>query len=690
VRITCYAVSVVVLWCLGCGSSSTTTNPNVVVVLLSPTSGTLKTSQTQQFTATVNGTKNTSVTWNATTGSISSSGLYTAPSSIQTSSLQVTITATSQADTRDSAAAILTIVQNPSSPSVNVSPSAAIVSVLGTQQFSASTSNLASGAVTWQVNGTNGGSRSTGYITSNGLYYAPVGLPSTTTASGVQTGIVTVQAISAVDASVEGSAVVTVHASNQDAQQIPIELGTTGGNSKDISIDAGNTFCCGGTLGSLVQREGTLYILGTNHTLARSNAAVLGEPVIQPSLVHTNCDPTQAATVANLSAFYDLKTGSQPRVDAAIAQVISGKVDITGNILYLGDALDSSGVPVPGAPASGTGLPATSDLIGRGVAKSGGATGLTCSTIDSVGVTANVEYTPNCDGTGTPSNVTYSGQVEMAGSGFGVAGDSGSIVVTRDTAEPVALLFAVSDSSTLGNPISDVLGQLKDANGGSPVFVGGSPHTVAACSLFASPPATPAASAKSTSTADLQAAALVRDAHAADLLRIDGVRAVGIGASYDQEASPAILIFATSGISHRGIPAVLERVRTRIVEGNFNATDTVLSASESSRLEQSVSASRPAAAFRAGEFELAKKTQSAHVDDLMRISGVQGVGIGRSFDSTGEAALIVFLIRGSTKASITPVIDNVRLRIVETTRFHAGSAKRAASPPCSLPHSKSR
>src|SRR6202030_1627876 len=143
------------------------------------------------------------------------------------------------------------------------------------------------------------------------------------TASGVQTGIVSVQASSAVDSSVQGSAVVTIHASNQDALQIPIELGTAGGNSKDISIDARNTFCCGGTLGSLVQRDGTLYILGTNHTLARSNAAVLGESIVQPSLVHTNCDPTQAVTVAALSAFYDLKTDSPPRVDAAIAQILS-------------------------------------------------------------------------------------------------------------------------------------------------------------------------------------------------------------------------------------------------------------------------------------------------------------------------------------------------------------------------------
>lgn len=69
-------------------------------VTVSPASANLAASQTQQFTATVTGTSNTAVTWSISpnTGTISSSGLYTAPSIIS-SQQSVTVTATSVADT---------------------------------------------------------------------------------------------------------------------------------------------------------------------------------------------------------------------------------------------------------------------------------------------------------------------------------------------------------------------------------------------------------------------------------------------------------------------------------------------------------------------------------------------------------------------------------------------------------------
>jgi hypothetical protein len=688
-KIAC-SVLFAVLWCFACGGSSSNANQNVVVVVVSPTSGTLQTGQTQQFSATVNGTKDTAVTWSVTTGSISAGGLYAAPSSIPASSVQATVTATSEADSRDSAAAILTITAGPSNPSVTVTPSAARVNVFGNQQFSAATHNLQSSSVVWQVDGVTGGTQSTGYISSLGLYNAPVSLPSTSSPAGVQIGIVSIQAVSSSDPSIRGSAAVTIHASNQDAQHVPIQLGTTGGNSKDLTIDAGNTFCCSGTLGALLQRDSKLYILSTSHTLGRNNTAALGESVIQPGLVAASCDPTQTTVVASLSAFYDLKNGPQPRVDAAVAQVISGKVDTTGDILYLGDRLDSNGVPMPGPPSAGTGLVVTSDLVGRGVAKSGSATGLTCSTIDSVGATVSIEYAPNCDGSGAPINVTYSGQVEIAGNGFSAGGDSGSIVVTQDTAEPVALLFASSDSSTLANPVSDVLGQFKDASGVGPIFVGGSPHAVTACTLLTSPPSSSLAPAPSASRQELQVAAAVRDTYAAELLRIDGVRAIGLGTSYDREGSPAILVFATNGISHRDVPAVLAGIRTRIVEGNFNAIDTPVSLSMSAQLEKSVSAWGSETALSAAEYDRAKKAQSAHMDELMSLSGVQGIGIGRSFDSSKEAALTVFAIRGSAKASVPLVIDGVRVRFVESSRFRAGSRNRASIRSCSVSRSRLR
>ena len=82
-----------------------------VSVSVSPSSATLYSSQTQQFTGTVSNSANTAVNWTISptgTGTISTTGLYTAPSSI-TSQQTVTVTATSQADTSKSASATITL-----------------------------------------------------------------------------------------------------------------------------------------------------------------------------------------------------------------------------------------------------------------------------------------------------------------------------------------------------------------------------------------------------------------------------------------------------------------------------------------------------------------------------------------------------------------------------------------------------
>src|ERR1035438_1210816 len=76
-----------------------------VTVSISPVSAILLTGGTQQFTATVTGSRNSAVTWSATGGTVSSSGLYTAPTTTGT----YTVTATSVADTTKSASAAVTV-----------------------------------------------------------------------------------------------------------------------------------------------------------------------------------------------------------------------------------------------------------------------------------------------------------------------------------------------------------------------------------------------------------------------------------------------------------------------------------------------------------------------------------------------------------------------------------------------------
>jgi hypothetical protein len=55
----------------------------------------------------------------------------------------------------------------------------------------------------------------------------------------------------------------------------------------------------------------------------------------------------------------------------------------------------------------------------------------------------------------------------------------------------------------------------------------------------------------------------------------------------------------------------------------------------------------------------------------MKRRGVQGVGVTSSVDSPGEAALMIFVLRGTERDSIPPVIDGLRTRFRETGRFRA-------------------
>ena len=679
----------------GCHAGSSTTTVNKVIVTISPISARLTTGASQQFTATVTGTKKTAVTWSAIYGTVSTTGLYSAPP-VGSSVTQDTVIATSVDDIVDAAAAVISITPALGTPSVTLSPAGGTVAAFGTLQFSATVMNLSSSAVTWQVNGVTGGSQAAGYISSNGFFVAPGGVP--TASNGTGGNVITTVAVTATSVAnsfYAATANVTILPANQNSQSGPIELGASGGRLTDTVTDDQITTCCGGTLGSLLTLDNTQYILSASHVLARPGPITTraGDPIIQPALIDVNCDTSRATTVANLSQIYNITTGQLPTVDAAMAQIVPGEVDTSGNILYLGDSVNVSNVPLAGAPHAGSGLAVTSSLIGREVAKSGRSTGLTCSTIDSVGVTATVQYVPNCDGTGIPVQVQFSGQIDVVGGQFAAEGDSGSLIVTQDTADPVALFFSASDTSSLGNPVSEVLNFLADSNGNRPAFVGGAPHEVIGCTLPSSSQAAIFAGTSSGATSSLSQALLlhaasVRDVYASTLVTQSAVTAVGVGASFDNPAEPAVLLFVPPGQSLANLPSQLDGVRTRIVSGDFASHHGAVSADESLALEKSAASLPSAYSISESEFARAKTVHAAHVAGLMIQTGIQGVGIASSLDSPGEAALMIFVIRGVPLGPIPAVIEGVRTRVRESSRFRAGYAANQRPRACALPPTK--
>jgi RHS repeat-associated protein len=115
-----------------------------VMVNVLPASASLYASQTQTFTATVGNTANTAVTWSISpsgAGTISPSGLYTAPSSVTTQQT-VTVTATSQDDDTKYGTATVTLYPPRTTPTISWAAPAAIAygTALSAAQLDATTS----------------------------------------------------------------------------------------------------------------------------------------------------------------------------------------------------------------------------------------------------------------------------------------------------------------------------------------------------------------------------------------------------------------------------------------------------------------------------------------------------------------------------------------------------------------------
>ena len=191
-----------------------------ITVAVAPTAVSVVVNVLQQFTATVTGSYNTSVTWqvngvvggNSTVGTISTAGVFQAPTAVPTPAT-VTITAISSADNTTSAIAQATIVNASTTVSVAVSPSGTTqLYTTTTQQFTATVTGSTNQAVTWYVEGSLNGNATFGTI-SAGLYIAPASVPSPAT--------VVIMAVSQADSTAIGTASVTVVAAPSAAAPPP-------------------------------------------------------------------------------------------------------------------------------------------------------------------------------------------------------------------------------------------------------------------------------------------------------------------------------------------------------------------------------------------------------------------------------------------------------------------------------------
>src|SRR5262245_9174080 len=305
-------------------------------------------------------------------------------------------------------------------------------------------------------------------------------------------------------------------------------FGVSGGNVNDIT----KRFCCSGTLGSLVTDGTTQYILSNNHVLGLSGQARAGDDISQPGLVDNGC--RVSTVVADVTAAPQLGSSN---VDAAVAQLISGAMDATGFIEDIGPP--SSVVMAPS--------------VGLSVAKSGRTTGLTTGTIASINTSVKVQYQRSC-GQGKKFVVSYTNQVVINSSTFSAGGDSGSLIVTNDSNhQPVALLFAGSSTTTIGNPIGEVLSQVS-VRLGTTVSVAGTTQAVSIETL----------AENGLLPQDVELVNAVKSRRERDLMLLPGVMGVGVGRADSGEGALMVFIDRTSGRAH-AMPERLDNVKVQVI-----------------------------------------------------------------------------------------------------------------------------
>lgn len=236
------------------------TSHSNVRVSVTPTADSIASGTALQFTASVTGTKDTAVKWSASAGSISGSGLFTAPS--VTSNTVVNVSATSAANSEVKGSAAVTVTPPSSAVNVTVTPSTSTLTSGATLQFTATVSGTSNTGVTWTAG--------LGSIDKNGAYSAPAVSTQATD---------TVSAISVSDPRKFATASVTINPS-QKIVGVEYWVSPTGSDSADgsqnhpwASIAHADSALTLGSNGTIVHVLPGTYNVGSLTTTASGTAS---------------------------------------------------------------------------------------------------------------------------------------------------------------------------------------------------------------------------------------------------------------------------------------------------------------------------------------------------------------------------------------------------------------------------------
>ncbi len=253
-------------------------------------------------------------------------------------------------------------------------------------------------------------------------------------------------------------------------------------------VSIGHYKVTAGTLGAVVfdRSTGEPLLLSNNHVLANSNEAEIGDVILQPGPTDHGARPED--TVAQLHRFEQLRFYQDPSL--APAPIVpplfpAGGCDIVelfvtvGNLLgrFSGSSKRLTSMPAPQAQSEAPliypnkvdaalarpnnpmlfqqtiadiGRPngTKAAQIGMEIRKHGRTTGYTEGTVTLMNATVDVAY-------GEALQARFTGQVICTPMSQG--GDSGALIIEKDSLKAVGLLFAGSRRATIFTPIDTVL-----------------------------------------------------------------------------------------------------------------------------------------------------------------------------------------------------------------------------------------
>jgi hypothetical protein len=330
-------------------ASATVTFTAAINVALTPSSATRAVGHRQNFTVQVNNTANQNVTWqvsgiaggNISTGQIcvaasnpcqqisaSNGGSvdYLSPAGVPSPN-PVTVRATSQADSSQSASASVTILPH---IVVSVLPGSASLASNGQQRFAATIGGTDNQQVNWNIVGTGCGvAGSCGFIDSSGLYTAPASAPSP--------NLITIAATSAEDISQSGAATVSISGGPNISSLAPSSAyaGSAGGFT--LKLSGGNFMASNPGPGSTILIAGAARSTSCATAAQCTTSLTAADVSVAGNLAVGLQNPD--GTLSNTVIFVVLATGSGP----GTITLTPGAPSVTGKDIVVVDLSTNGG-----------------------------------------------------------------------------------------------------------------------------------------------------------------------------------------------------------------------------------------------------------------------------------------------------------------------------------------------------------